>query len=153
MCYTSDLQNIICQWNGTRYGLEKEYKLFYRMGLRYIISILPECPQICWHFRPTKTAHFHIVWYCCHSKASSWTDWAECLTDLNMTDTCRFMGDAFQKFKVKLCSTPSLLSRTFYTREFTLNTSSKSFSSSFLGYCYFLDKQSSGSCDNPGKPH
>ncbi|KAF3835390.1 hypothetical protein F7725_027948 [Dissostichus mawsoni] len=29
MCYTSDLQNITCQWNGSRYGKEKDYKLFY----------------------------------------------------------------------------------------------------------------------------
>uniref|UniRef100_A0A3B4WD05 MPL proto-oncogene, thrombopoietin receptor n=1 Tax=Seriola lalandi dorsalis TaxID=1841481 RepID=A0A3B4WD05_SERLL len=34
MCYTSDLQNISCQWNGSRY-VEKEYKLFYKIGLRY----------------------------------------------------------------------------------------------------------------------
>ncbi|XP_041790524.1 thrombopoietin receptor isoform X2 [Chelmon rostratus] len=32
MCFTSDLQNIVCQWNGSRYGVEKEYKLFYKMG-------------------------------------------------------------------------------------------------------------------------
>uniref|UniRef100_A0A3B4WGU6 MPL proto-oncogene, thrombopoietin receptor n=1 Tax=Seriola lalandi dorsalis TaxID=1841481 RepID=A0A3B4WGU6_SERLL len=32
MCYTSDLQNISCQWNGSRY-VEKEYKLFYKIGL------------------------------------------------------------------------------------------------------------------------
>lgn len=137
MCYTSDLQNVICQWNGTRYGLEKEYKPFYRTALRYIISIRTEYPQICWHLRPTKT-DFHIVRYCFPSKASSWSNWAECLADLNITDMCSFKGDAFQKLKVKLCSTASLLSRTFYTREFTMNTSSKSFCSSFLGYGYFL---------------
>ncbi|XP_071342513.1 thrombopoietin receptor isoform X2 [Trachinotus anak] len=33
MCYTSDLQNITCQWNGSRYGVEKVYKLFYKIGL------------------------------------------------------------------------------------------------------------------------
>ncbi|XP_044056902.1 thrombopoietin receptor [Siniperca chuatsi] len=33
MCYTADLQNITCQWNGSRYGVEKEYTLFYKMGL------------------------------------------------------------------------------------------------------------------------
>lgn len=37
MCYTSDLWNIICQWNGSRYGGENEYKLFYKMALRCII--------------------------------------------------------------------------------------------------------------------
>ncbi|XP_033476727.2 thrombopoietin receptor isoform X1 [Epinephelus lanceolatus] len=31
-CYTSDLQNITCQWNGSRYGEGNEYKLFYKMG-------------------------------------------------------------------------------------------------------------------------
>ncbi|XP_037624774.1 thrombopoietin receptor isoform X2 [Sebastes umbrosus] len=30
-CYTSDLQNITCQWNGSRYGEENEYKLLYKM--------------------------------------------------------------------------------------------------------------------------
>uniref|UniRef100_A0A3Q3K870 Fibronectin type-III domain-containing protein n=1 Tax=Monopterus albus TaxID=43700 RepID=A0A3Q3K870_MONAL len=28
-CYTPDLQNITCQWNGSRYG-KNEYKLFYK---------------------------------------------------------------------------------------------------------------------------
>ncbi|XP_076582430.1 thrombopoietin receptor [Chaetodon auriga] len=32
LCYTSDLQNITCQWNGSRYGGENEYRLFYMMG-------------------------------------------------------------------------------------------------------------------------
>ncbi|XP_032381039.1 thrombopoietin receptor [Etheostoma spectabile] len=32
-CYTSDLQNISCQWNGNRYSKENEYKLFHKMGL------------------------------------------------------------------------------------------------------------------------
>ncbi|XP_045905315.1 thrombopoietin receptor isoform X2 [Micropterus dolomieu] len=33
MCYTSDMQNITCQWNTSRYGEKKEYKLFYKMSL------------------------------------------------------------------------------------------------------------------------
>ncbi|KAK1896492.1 Thrombopoietin receptor [Dissostichus eleginoides] len=33
MCYTSDLQYITCQWNGSRYGKEKDYKLFYKMDI------------------------------------------------------------------------------------------------------------------------
>ncbi|KAM9358421.1 thrombopoietin receptor [Symphorus nematophorus] len=33
LCYTSDLQNISCLWNGSRYGEENEYKLFYKIGL------------------------------------------------------------------------------------------------------------------------
>ncbi|XP_042370422.1 thrombopoietin receptor isoform X2 [Plectropomus leopardus] len=32
-CYTTDLQNITCRWNRSRYGEENEYKLFYKMGL------------------------------------------------------------------------------------------------------------------------
>ncbi|KAM7409783.1 hypothetical protein PAMA_001329 [Pampus argenteus] len=32
LCFTSDLQNIICQWNGSRNSVENEYKLFYRMS-------------------------------------------------------------------------------------------------------------------------
>lgn len=39
-CYTSDLQNITCQWNGSRYGKEKDYKLFYNMDIRYIHYIV-----------------------------------------------------------------------------------------------------------------
>uniref|UniRef100_A0A7N8X7C5 MPL proto-oncogene, thrombopoietin receptor n=1 Tax=Mastacembelus armatus TaxID=205130 RepID=A0A7N8X7C5_9TELE len=31
ICYTMDLQNITCQWNGSRYAVENEYKLFYKM--------------------------------------------------------------------------------------------------------------------------
>uniref|UniRef100_A0A3Q3K841 Fibronectin type-III domain-containing protein n=1 Tax=Monopterus albus TaxID=43700 RepID=A0A3Q3K841_MONAL len=31
-CYTPDLQNITCQWNGSRYG-KNEYKLFYKKSL------------------------------------------------------------------------------------------------------------------------
>lgn len=38
-CYTSDLQNITCQWNGSRYGEENEYKLLYKMDRRYITYI------------------------------------------------------------------------------------------------------------------
>ncbi|XP_039985749.1 thrombopoietin receptor isoform X2 [Xiphias gladius] len=33
MCFTSDLQNVTCQWNGSRYGGKREYKLFYKIGL------------------------------------------------------------------------------------------------------------------------
>ncbi|XP_036969363.1 thrombopoietin receptor [Acanthopagrus latus] len=32
-CYTPDLQNIICQWNGSRYGEDNEYKLYYKTNL------------------------------------------------------------------------------------------------------------------------
>uniref|UniRef100_A0A3Q3VU13 Fibronectin type-III domain-containing protein n=1 Tax=Mola mola TaxID=94237 RepID=A0A3Q3VU13_MOLML len=32
-CYTCDLENITCQWNGSRYGKENEYKIFYKKVL------------------------------------------------------------------------------------------------------------------------
>ncbi|XP_073333296.1 thrombopoietin receptor [Pagrus major] len=38
MCYTSYLQNITCQWNGSRYGEENEYKLFYKMNLSEVLG-------------------------------------------------------------------------------------------------------------------
>uniref|UniRef100_A0A3Q2NPA5 MPL proto-oncogene, thrombopoietin receptor n=1 Tax=Fundulus heteroclitus TaxID=8078 RepID=A0A3Q2NPA5_FUNHE len=34
-CFTSDLQNITCRWNSTKYGAENEYKLFYNASPRY----------------------------------------------------------------------------------------------------------------------
>ncbi|XP_029938980.1 thrombopoietin receptor [Salarias fasciatus] len=33
-CYTSDLNSVSCEWNGTRYGAEDEYKFFYKTCLR-----------------------------------------------------------------------------------------------------------------------
>lgn len=33
ICYTSDLHYVTCQWNGSRYGAEKKYQLFYKIGL------------------------------------------------------------------------------------------------------------------------
>ncbi|XP_035996778.1 thrombopoietin receptor isoform X2 [Fundulus heteroclitus] len=33
-CFTSDLQNITCRWNSTKYGAENEYKLFYNASPR-----------------------------------------------------------------------------------------------------------------------
>ncbi|XP_029988645.1 thrombopoietin receptor isoform X2 [Sphaeramia orbicularis] len=33
MCYTSDLYNITCQWDGSRYSVQTQYKLFYKMAL------------------------------------------------------------------------------------------------------------------------
>ncbi|XP_054459285.1 thrombopoietin receptor isoform X2 [Anoplopoma fimbria] len=38
MCYTSDLQNITCRWQGSRYGEENEYKLLYKMGLSGVLG-------------------------------------------------------------------------------------------------------------------
>nr|XP_019954078.1 PREDICTED: thrombopoietin receptor [Paralichthys olivaceus] len=32
MCFTSDLRNVTCQWDSSRYGLENNLKLFYRIG-------------------------------------------------------------------------------------------------------------------------
>ncbi|XP_035504680.2 thrombopoietin receptor [Scophthalmus maximus] len=33
MCFTCDLQNVTCQWNGSKYGAGEDYKLFYKFGL------------------------------------------------------------------------------------------------------------------------
>ncbi|KAK2908141.1 thrombopoietin receptor isoform X2 [Channa argus] len=41
ICYTSDLQNVTCQWNGSIYGAENEYKLFYKNCL----SEAPSCTE------------------------------------------------------------------------------------------------------------
>ncbi|XP_041863161.1 thrombopoietin receptor [Melanotaenia boesemani] len=32
-CYTSDLHNVVCQWKGQKFGVENDYKLFYKMEL------------------------------------------------------------------------------------------------------------------------
>ncbi|KAJ0065455.1 hypothetical protein NL108_010729, partial [Boleophthalmus pectinirostris] len=32
-CYTEDLTNVTCQWDGSIYNIETDYKLFYKMGL------------------------------------------------------------------------------------------------------------------------
>nr|XP_046246833.1 thrombopoietin receptor isoform X2 [Scatophagus argus] len=99
MCYTSDLQTVVCRWNGSKYGVEKQYTLFYQMGL---------------------------------SEALSWTNWTECVPERNLTDLCSFQGDKTRKVRVKLSSSPAPLSRTFYTQEFTLNNSIKTFPPSDL---------------------
>ncbi|KAG7513832.1 thrombopoietin receptor [Solea senegalensis] len=87
MCYTSDLENITCQWNGSRYGVEEEYKLLFKMGLG--------------------------------------KEWTECLGQSTFCHVCRFRGDYSKKVQVKLSSTRTPLSRTFYNEEFTLNTTIK----------------------------
>ncbi|XP_059197634.1 thrombopoietin receptor [Centropristis striata] len=89
-CYTSDLQNISCQWNGSRYS--EEFKLFYKTG---------------------------------RSEVRSWTEWAECFADRNLTELCHFRGEESRKMRVKLSSTSAPSSRTFYSQEFTLNKSIK----------------------------
>lgn len=89
-CYTSDLQNITCQWDGSRY--EEVYKLLYKLSL---------------------------------SKASGWTEWAECLADRDLTQLCRFHGDESRRLRVKLSSSSAPLSRTFFAQEFTVNKSIK----------------------------
>ncbi|XP_068446042.1 thrombopoietin receptor [Clinocottus analis] len=38
MCYTSDLQNITCQWDGSRYGEENVYTLLYKMFLSELLG-------------------------------------------------------------------------------------------------------------------
>ncbi|KAK5869596.1 hypothetical protein PBY51_024301 [Eleginops maclovinus] len=54
-CYTSDLQNITCQWNRSRYGEEKDYKLFYMMGISKDL-VWTECLA---DGGLTETCHFH----------------------------------------------------------------------------------------------
>lgn len=70
------------------------------------------------------------------SEGSSWSDWAECRTEGNVTDLCRFRGHGSGEFKVKLCSDPSRLSRTFYTPTLTMNKIGKRvcFSSPFMDF-------------------
>ncbi|XP_056894969.1 thrombopoietin receptor isoform X2 [Takifugu flavidus] len=87
MCFTSDLHNITCMWNTTRYGPDNDFTLFYKTS---------------------------------PGDGSSWSDWAECLTEESLTDLCRFQGHQSSRFRVKLCSDPSPLSRTFYTPTFTM---------------------------------
>lgn len=33
-CVTPDVESIICRWNGSRYGVENEYRVSYQMDLR-----------------------------------------------------------------------------------------------------------------------
>ncbi|KAI3368548.1 hypothetical protein L3Q82_025558 [Scortum barcoo] len=107
MCYTSDLQNITCQWNGSRYGVEIEYKLFYKMDL---------------------------------GEAPGTTEWTECLAERGLTDLCRFHGNESRKIRVKLSSAAAALNRTFYTKEFTLNSSIKTSPPSHLRRTFERDK-------------
>ncbi|XP_074524854.1 thrombopoietin receptor [Halichoeres trimaculatus] len=92
MCFTSDLENLTCQWNGSGYGVQNGYTLSYRM---------------------------------CPSRGFGWTTWTECLTDLVLTDQCRFLSDKSKRVRVKLESAAAPLSRTFYSEEFTLQKSVK----------------------------
>ncbi|XP_019749914.1 thrombopoietin receptor isoform X1 [Hippocampus comes] len=54
------------------------------------------------------------------SETLGWTDWIECVNDRNLTDQCSFQGDKSIKVQVKLSTAAFPLSRTFYTKEFTL---------------------------------
>lgn len=72
-----------------------------------------------------------------HSDGSSWSDWAECLTEGSVIDLCRFQGHESARFRVKLCSDPSPLSRTFYTPTFTVYQSSKRVLLSQISAFYF----------------
>lgn len=82
---------------------------------------------------PNQTTSVTLV---ARSEGSSWSDWAECLTEGNVTDLCRFRGHGSGEFKVKLCSDPSPLSTTFYTPTLTMYNSSKRlcFSSPFVDF-------------------
>uniref|UniRef100_A0A3Q3MCW4 MPL proto-oncogene, thrombopoietin receptor n=1 Tax=Labrus bergylta TaxID=56723 RepID=A0A3Q3MCW4_9LABR len=59
------------------------------------------------------------------SKGLGWTEWTECLAERDLIDKCCFYGDESNKVRVKLISTATSLSRTFYTEKFTLNKSIK----------------------------
>ncbi|XP_061594977.1 thrombopoietin receptor [Cololabis saira] len=52
-------------------------------------------------------------------------DWSECLADWIIHDTCHFHGNVSRKMRVKLKSTSASTTRTFFTKEFTLNRSIK----------------------------
>uniref|UniRef100_A0A3Q3FG03 MPL proto-oncogene, thrombopoietin receptor n=1 Tax=Labrus bergylta TaxID=56723 RepID=A0A3Q3FG03_9LABR len=58
-------------------------------------------------------------------KGLGWTEWTECLAERDLIDKCCFYGDESNKVRVKLISTATSLSRTFYTEKFTLNKSIK----------------------------
>lgn len=59
--------------------------------------------------------------------SSAWarTEWTECVAERSSTERCSFRGDESRKVRVKLSGSLEPLSRTFYTREFSLNHSSE----------------------------
>lgn len=154
-CYTPDLQNIICQWNGSRYGEDNEYKLYYKTNLRYVFfhhrlvkvlrflfGTVTAC-EVLWVI-PAKTTTdvqcgCDLKWWYhnLYSEVSGWTDWTECLADRNLTGQCSFRGEESRKVMVKLSNAPAPLSRTFYTQEFTLRNNSEGFF--FPAFFFLLD--------------
>ncbi|CAN9500682.1 unnamed protein product [Ophioblennius macclurei] len=99
VCYTSDLNNVTCEWDGSRYGAKDEFRIFYKTCLR---SSSNRCRE-----------------------AWSRTKWTECLDDGKFTNLCTFTGDVHRKVKIKLTSTSAAISRIFYSEEFTLSNSIK----------------------------
>ncbi|KAM6922057.1 thrombopoietin receptor [Xenentodon cancila] len=57
----------------------------------------------------------------------TWAEWTECLADSVFNDTCHFHGDESRRIMVKLKSSSASTTRTFFTKEFTLNRSIKTF--------------------------
>ncbi|KAM4628658.1 thrombopoietin receptor [Polymixia lowei] len=96
MCYTSDLQNITCQWNDNTYR-EITYKLLYKTGLR---SNLRNSEDLDWR---ECLAHGNLNDVCRFHGDESRVVWV----------------------KLSTGPTPGPLDRTFYTEPFTLNSSIK----------------------------
>ncbi|XP_069009211.1 thrombopoietin receptor [Embiotoca jacksoni] len=48
ICFTPDLNNVTCRWNGSRYGAENDYKPFYKthLGERLGWTEWTECPAV-----------------------------------------------------------------------------------------------------------
>ncbi|XP_018549512.1 thrombopoietin receptor isoform X1 [Lates calcarifer] len=66
MCYTSNLQNITCQWNGSRYGVEKECKPFYKIGLseEWTECLVHENFTDLFHFNGDESGKFRVKLNC-----------------------------------------------------------------------------------------
>ncbi|KAM9385772.1 thrombopoietin receptor [Pholidichthys leucotaenia] len=95
-CYSSDLNNVTCQWNESKYGVGNEYKLSYKKSFSHV----------------TRQG----------SGPVEWTEWTECVPDGNL---CSFSGDGSRNIRVKLTSSSAPFKRTFYTEKFILNNSIK----------------------------
>lgn len=119
LCVTPDLQRVICQWNGSRYGLQTAYKASYTMDLRWGLI----------HLDQFFTSPIESQLPCSQTQPSSsaWAkmQWTECVADSGSTERCSFQGDQSRKVRVKLSFPLEPLSRTFYTQEFNLHHSSE----------------------------
>ncbi|XP_015246681.1 PREDICTED: thrombopoietin receptor [Cyprinodon variegatus] len=59
-------------------------------------------------------------------KSSGWTEWSKCNEERNVSDTCSFPVDTFEKIKVKLNSTAAGIKPLFFSEEFLFCQSIKS---------------------------